>query len=192
MNNKWVSYLLMVAVILAGGYYYFNVYKKAKDTPSITKQEEMSKADIIAKNLADKYQATIDWEGDSKFTLQLQEHLITGKPTLFRGYIEDILGRDDKKFIRFSASYSYENSYTLELECNQEIADRFLEQARNVSYPDKGYALVANIQEVSKPTPTKMSGFVYLNEDDMGVDIESPEIFILKGVCIDIAHLEDN
>jgi|SRR3990172_519274 len=192
MNNKWISYLLIVVVILAGGYYYFNVYKKDKDSPPITKQEEISKVDIIAKNLADKHQATIDWEGDSKFTLQLQERLITGRPTLFRGYIEDVFSRDDKKFIRFSASYSYENSYVLELECNQEIVDRFLEQASNASYPDEGYALVANIQEVSRPTPIKLSGSIYFAEDDGSLDIHETESFIARGTCVDIAHLENN
>lgn len=184
MRIKWPLTIFTTAMVLAGGYYYFFVTKKVKDSLPITKQEELSRADLIAQNLANKYQATTDWEKDSKFTLQLQERLTTERPVLFEeGYIEDIFTSGDKKIIRFSIPYFYKNNYMLELECNQEIVDRILrEQNTEDFYPYGGYAIVANIQEISKQTPLEMSGSVYLNENYLNINLESTDTFFKRNL----------
>ena len=189
-ENKWSILILMSVLILVSGYYYFFIMKKARNNSPITKQEEMSNADLVIKNLADKYQTTTDWEKDFKYTQQIQEQLITGKPTLFTGQVNDLFSRDGKKFLRFSDSYSHQNRYELELECDQQIVDMFLRLTTS-DYLNN-FALVANVNEVSKPVPIEMMGYVDFEESGFEVDIKSPETFILKGTCIDIAYLKDN
>ena len=102
--------------------------KNTEESTQTTKQEKVSKADIIAKELADTYQATIGWEENLNYTLQAQERLITSKPTLFRGYVDDIFKRDGKNFIRFSSSFLSSADYVLELECAQQVVDKIFAQ----------------------------------------------------------------
>lgn len=195
-GNKTKQILIALAALAAlsiGCYYFFIVKDSGQNTPT-TQQEEISANDLAIKKLTDTYQATTDWEKDYKFTIQLQENLVSGKPLLFNeAYLEDIFRNNDKDIVRFSIPYSYENSYILELECNQEIIDKILkDQADQDFYPYGGYAVVATIQEVSRQSPIEMSGSVYLNEDDLSIDVESSDTFTLKGNCIDIAYLESD
>jgi hypothetical protein len=191
-KTRQILVVLAVLAAICVGCYYFLVVKKEEDKPSITQQEETSVNDSTIKKLTDTYQAATNWESDSKFTIQLEKKLIAEKPVLFEeAYIEDVFRSDDKNIIRFSIPYFYENSYILELECSQEIIDRILlEQKDDDFYPYGGYAVVANITEVSRQLPIEMSGSVYLNEDDLSIDVESTNAFVLKGSCIDAAYLE--
>jgi len=194
VKTKQILIALAALAALGIGYYYFFIVKNSERSPSVIQQEETFINDLTIKKLADAYQATIDWEKNSKFSIQLQENLVTEKPLLFNeAYLEDIFRNNDKNIIRFSIPYSYENSYILELECSQEIVDKILkDQDTQDFYPYDGYAIVANIQEVSKQSPIEMSGSVYLNEDDLSIDVESADIFTLKGNCIDVAYLESD
>ena len=110
-----------------------------------TEQEKVSKGDVIVSELAAKHQATTGWEENLTYTIQAQERLITGKPTLFRGHVDDVFTRNGKTFVRFSSFADY----VLELECSRSIVDTILTQ-RSMTFFDE-YAVVANIQEVSKP-----------------------------------------
>ncbi|MCK4891362.1 MAG: hypothetical protein KAS78_01710, partial [Candidatus Pacebacteria bacterium] len=70
------------------------------------KQGEISKEDIIIKDLANKYQAIIGGEEEMIYTIQAQERFIVDKPVLFTGaYVDDIFNCDGKTFIRFSSSW---------------------------------------------------------------------------------------
>jgi hypothetical protein len=193
-KNKKFGVILMIAVLLVGVYFIFFYDKKNNKNEQATKQEKISNADRIAKELADKYQATIGWEGDITYTLQAQEKLITGKPTLFKGYVDDIFTRDGKTFIRFSSSYINNYfDYVLELECNRSVVDTILAQKkddRTFAYLFNTYIIVANIQEVSKTT-FALKGSA-LSEDDVEINIESSGLFTAKGTCVDIAYIAED
>jgi hypothetical protein len=154
-------------------------------------QAQVSKGDTTAKELADKYQATTGWEENLDYTLQAQERLITGKPILFRCIVDDVFKRDGKTFIRFASSYLSEVDYVLELECSQQVIDKFFSQeSDNRPYDWFGeYAVVANIQEVSRPVSV-LKGHVYSGEE-VEIDIGTSSLFTAKGTCLDIVYIGD-
>jgi hypothetical protein len=155
-------------------------------------REQVSKADSVTKELADKYQATTGWEENLNYTLQAQERLMTGKPILFRCVVDDVFKRDGKTFIRFVSPLFSKVDYVLELECSQQIIDKFFSQEQE---PDsktylKGvdeYAVVATIQEVSRPVSV-LKGHVY-SEEEVEIDIGTSSLFTAKGTCLDIVYI---
>ena len=160
------------------------------------KQEQVSKGDTIAKELADKYQARTGWEEDLEYTLQAQERWITGKPLLFRGYVNDIFKRDEKTYIRFQSFFRsssfFSSEYVLELECSRQVIDKLLSQeSTDGAYLRRfeEYAVVATIQEVSRPV-FALKGHAY-SADEVEIDIETSSLFIAKGTCVDIVYIGD-
>ena len=117
--------------------------------------------------------------------------MITGKPTLFQGYVDDVFRRDGRIFIRFSSSFLSSVEYVLELECSQQIVDKiFAQKPANKSFLKffDEYAIVANIQEITKPVfALKGSAF---SEDEVEINIESSNLFTAKGTCVDITFIE--
>jgi len=188
--KKTITFLVVVAVIV-GGYYLFFSNKNTSENQQSTEQEKVSKADIVSKELADKYQATMGWEENLSYTLHAQERLITGKPTLFRGYVDDVFRRDGKTFIRFSSSFLSPVDYVLELECSQQVIEKFFAQKpddrTSFKFFDE-YAIVANIQEITKPIFALQGSAIF--EDEVEINIESSNLFTAKGTCIDIAYIQ--
>ena len=191
-NKKKIIWFLIIGVVVVGGYYLLFANKQT-GKEEVAKQEEISKGDIIAKELANKYQAITGGAEELTYTLQAQERFITGKPVLFTGaYVDDVFNRGGKTFIRFSSSWFSHNDYVLELECNREIVDKILAQkgGNNFYDFDGEYVVVANIQEVTKPI-FALKGSA-LSEEEVEIDIESSRLFTAKGVCIDVAYINDN
>lgn len=190
MKKKEIIWFLIIIVLIIGGYYLLFVNNRTEKKEETTKQEEISKSDLIIKELASKYQATTNWEENLTYTLQAQERLITNKPILFRGNIDDVFNRDGKTFILFSSSYMSSADYVLELECNKQIVDKiFAEKQNNKDYFGffDEYVLIANIQEVSKPV-LALKGSA-LPEDEVEINIESSKLFTAKGYCVDMAYI---
>lgn len=191
-TKKNLIILLIIVALIASGYYLLFVNKQA-DKKEGAKQEEISKGDTIVKDLVSKYQAIIGGGEELTYTLQAQEKFITGKPILFTNvYVDDVFSRDGKTFIRFWSSWFSHNNYVLELECNKEIVDKILVQkGGNDLYGfDGGYAVVANIQEVTKLV-FALKGSVISEDDPVEINIQPSDSFIAKGVCVDVAYIND-
>jgi hypothetical protein len=192
-KQKKLIWFLIIAALIVGGYclLFTNKQIEKKEEP---KQETISKGDLIAKELADKYQAITGWEKNLTYTLQAQERLVTDKPVLFRGYIDDVFNRDSKTFVRFSSSFLCPVNYVLELECNRQVLDKVLSKQQNKEndllkkFFDE-YVVVARIEEVSKPV-FALKGSV-LSEDEVEIKIESSMLFTAKGTCVDIVYIGD-
>ncbi len=192
--NKVYTYLiLMIGALIIGGYCLFTTHSRPKLENKLDeeiKNEERIETKLI-KELADKYQATTDWQKELHYTYQVQERLITGKPILFKGRVDDVFHRHEKTFIRFSylwldfeSSYSWA-SYIFELECDKHILD-FLSNHKQ----GKGeYAVVANVQEVSRPIYKLEGDAVSEEEAEIKIDTDSP--IIAKGILIDIAYVKE-
>jgi hypothetical protein len=214
-KQKKLIWFLIIAALIVGGYclLFTNKQIEKKEEP---KQETISKGDLIAKELADKYQAITGWEKNLTYTLQAQERLVTDKPVLFRGYIDDVFNHDSKTFIRFSSSFLSPVDYVLELECNRQVLDKVLSKQQNKENDLKiyrsndnhranetiqayvrhmlkkffdEYVVIARIEEVSKPV-FALKGSV-LNEDEVEIKIESSMLFTAKGTCVDIVYIGD-
>lgn len=145
--------------------------------------------------IAEKYQATTGWEQDLVYTFQVQERLITGKPTLFTGVVDDVFLRNGKTFIRVFVNITFSElggRFVLELECSRSIVDTII--TRHLGDADAWYSrfsdeyvVVANIQEVSKPVIAfSASPF---SEYDAEIVVETSDVFIAEGTCIDIEYI---
>ena len=189
--KKGVIILILVVVLVIWGTHYFSSNQGAENDQQPTKQEEeVAQTDTSALQLAKAYQATIDWEENLTYTLQAQERLITGKPTLFKGYVDDIFRQDEKVFVRIASSFASPINYILELECSQTIVDKLFthkpsDNAFRKFFDD--YAIVAIIKEVTRPTFTLEGSS--LSDGDVSISIEPSNLFTAKGVCIDGVYL---
>lgn len=192
-NNKKIIICFMIIVIISGGYYFITSNRNVMQDQQLVKQEKVSQSDIIVKKLADKYQAITGWEENLSYTLQAQDRLITDKPALFKGYVDDIFRQGDKNIIRFFSSFLGPVDYILELECDQRIIEKILAQqsGNQASFNFfNAYAIIANIQEIKKPVFALEGSTLFENEVE--INIESSNLFIAKGVCIDIAYIGDD
>lgn len=187
--KKYIAYLIIIAAII-GGYFFFT-NRQAQEAQKNTKQKEVSKSEIFTQEFAAKYAATTNWEENLSYTRQAQERLITGKPILFKGQVDDIFNREGKTFLRLSSTFPSSVDYVLELECNQQIIDKYLQQQGNQdSLPlFNDYLVVATIQNVTKPT-FSLKGSA-LSEEDVEISIRESDLFTMKGTCLDIARVED-
>lgn len=145
----------------------------------------------IINSLITKYGAIDNWDEDLTYTIQAQERLIIDKPVLFKAYVDDVFHSNGKTYIRASSSYLDDANYILELECDSNVINKILSNKSDDgilnSYID--YAIVAKIQEVTKPI-LALKGSV-VSEDEAEIDIESSSNFIAKGLCIDLESIED-
>lgn len=189
-NNKRIIVALLIVAAIIGGYFFFT-NRQAQEAQKNSKPKEVSKTEIFTKEFAAKYAATTNWEENLNYTRQAQERLVTGKPVLFKGQVDDIFNRDGKTFIRFSATFPSSVDYVLELECNQQIVDKYLQQhGSQDSLPlFNDYLVVATIQNVSKPV-FALKGSV-LSGEDVEINIRESDLFTAKGTCLDIAGIEN-
>ena len=148
----------------------------------------------VIRDLAAPYQVTTDWWGEEFiFTLQAQERMVTGKPIVFRGSVDDVFQRNGSTYVRFSSSYLIRTDYIFELECSRSILNTVLTQAAEDNRRFREYAVVAKIVAVSKPIISLEPSALYLGPDDIGalvIDIRpSNNFFIARGTCLDLAEI---
>ena len=192
-NKLILPISILLGCIIIVGYFLLFTDKQIRDD-DVAEKEEISKEDIIIKDLANKHQVIIiKKEEELIYTLQAQERFIVDKPILFSdAYVDDIFNRDGKTFIRFSSPWIYYNEYLLELECNREIVDKILLQKGGNSFIDFDgkYVVVANIKEITRPVFALKGSS--LSEDEVEINIDSSELFIAKGICIDVAYIDND
>lgn len=195
-SKKPPIWFLIIAALIISGYCVFFVKEQKQET----KQQTPSRRDLITEELADKYQAITGWEKNLTYTLQAQQRLITDKPVLFQVCIDDVFSRDGKTFVHFSSvhlssPFSSYPDYLLELECSKEILDKILSEQQIDLWTKRSpfnkffdkYAVVARIQEVSKPLFAPKGSVL----SEYGAEIEEPSgfLFIAKGTCVDIVYI---
>ena len=181
-------WIIIIVLIIGAIGYYFN-YGQTQEVQDTSYQEEISESDLITSKLAKKYQAMTDWEEEIDYTIDAQKILSSGKTVLFTGQIDDVLIRDEKSYIRLSSSWISNTDYIAEFECDSKIINKFLDyQANNETYKyvDE-YGVVAVVDKVVKPTLALRSEI--MDEDYSDITFEYPDIFIVKGVCLDIEFI---
>lgn len=191
MNKNYIAWIIIALVVVWGSYQLFFANNDSSYSQKQEEQKEVSSTEVRANNLAQQYGAITGWENDLVYTIQAQERLVSDKPVLFEGYLDDIFNRDGKTYIRFMSSYSSPVDYVLELQCDRSIVDKFIEQPTDedrsfLKYFDE-FAVVANIDEVSKPT-FALEGTAYA-EDDVEIEVDSSNLFTATGTCVDIAEV---
>lgn len=194
-NTKKICYAVIIFVVLIAGYYFFYYNEGGKKRG--VERETITKSDVLAEKLARQYHAISGWEKDIAYTIQIQDRLLSKGPALFKGYVSDIYKQDRKIFVRFNSSYAFSLNlrYSLELECDKKIVDKILSRQKMDEWGDgffDEFAVVANINEVSKPT-FAIKGYSSSTEDveEVEIDIEPSELFVAHGNCVDIAYIRD-
>ncbi len=191
MNKNYIFWIVIAAVALWGGYHFFFSNNDSSYSPTQEEQKEVSSTELRANELAQQYGAITGWENDLVYTIQAQERLVSDKPVLFQGYLDDVFNRNGKTYIRFMSSYSSPVDYVLELQCDRSIVDKFIKQPADedrsfLKYFDE-FAVVANIDEVSKPA-FALTGTAYA-EDDVEIEVDSSNLFTATGTCVDIVEV---
>lgn len=183
--------LLLVLFALIGGYYLF--YGKEKQEEKMAQEEEVVQEQKLY-SFADKYGAVVNWEKDlglNGFTSEFQNVLISSKPFLFKGIVDDIYYKDENMFIRVTSLFdiNFIQGYVLELECKKEIVEKILNQITEKYFSSRAsFAVVATVNEVMKP----MFEFNYSSEaqEKVLVDKNISGTVVIKGVCIDAEQIE--
>ncbi len=159
-----------------------NANKSVDTTPQVPKSE------LIINELTSRHNALKDWSKDISYTIQLQEKII-GKPVLYIGSIDDIFLREGKTFIKLNSSYQEEVSYILELECDKQLVEKVRNHPTGGIFND--YAVIAQLENISKPS-IKLVVNSIPGEESHYVDIDSTDLFMGNGECIDLTYIEEN
>ena len=115
-------------------------------------EERQSVASKITAELAAKHGALTGWEENLEFTMEAQDRLVTGKPILFTGSVDDVINRDGLALVRFSFWSSF-HTFLIELTCDPAEVVTILAPQENGQLFRRlnQYAVVAKIHDVSKP-----------------------------------------
>lgn len=186
MKDKSVIIIWVTIIALVGGIYFYFTQIANNNSQDTVEEEEISERDLVIKELAGKYQALIANEISFDYTVEAQQQLISDKPVIFEGSVDDIFAREEKIFVIFDA---WRNDFVLELECSQQVINKFFDLEETANSEDSVlfnyYAIVANINEVTKPV-LRLEGSV-ISEDEAVVEMEMSDTLIAKGNCLDIA-----
>lgn len=185
-------------LIILGSFVILTSCKSIKEEAKI-KEEEEKQAEIeqnITK-MANSYDAVIDWEKDLKpkrllsfvYTVQLQRALVRedNRPVSFIASVQDI-EKSDNEYIVYFDKWSFDINLDINLpilfvlKCTEEQVKRILNQPNEILF--ENYAVIASISDVNKmrfnltPYP--------IGEYGAYIEIDSSEIFIAKGNCLDL------
>jgi len=184
-NNFWWGVLSIILIV--GGYYLFFLKEQAGsvvDDVQISIKDEALDFDVITNNLTDKYQIAEFTAFNLEYTLQFQEKLITNKPVLFSGRLDDIYNKNGMVFMRFT-SRTNDSDFIWELECERVLADKILKESNNSG---SWYAVVANIKDVTKQASLLIKPLFYVDDVELYVEHfnESSDQFIAHGSCVEM------
>lgn len=193
--KKFLIILVVIAVIGFLGYKIFGEWKqgdlkKEEETQAETKKEQ------TIRELADKYNALIDWDKNINYTIQLQELLInSNKPILFTGYVDDIFKKDDKYFISFITDWFVAPEIRFILACDYDkisIISNKLKSDTDAQLFNffEDYAVVANIDDIKK-VKLQIAGYPE-GEEEITLEYSPADTFIATGECVDFSYIDED
>jgi hypothetical protein len=190
-------------VIVIGGILIWWLHIKNNTTEkAITKQAKEESVHKVIIELADKYNAVVNWsEPLSKkeflspvFTIEVEDALLRkdNRPVLFIAKVKDVVRKENEYLVRFLAAGSLETSslmFEFILDCSDEQVSKVIQQ--QIEYGDC-YAVIASINKLKKVafevTPV-------VDSDDEGnygaIEIDTPNTFVATGRCIDLLFVKD-
>jgi hypothetical protein len=179
-NINYLLLLLPLVVLLAG----CTTTKTPKD---IASERFQNNKEVASNELANRYQAIVDWDSGLKYTSQIQERLIQDKPILFEGDVKDIMNRDGKSFITFS-NIDYIN--ILELESTKEVADNIIADDSDYSFFNK-YIIIAKITEILEPVSSSDNGCDSVSSPFYDDIKKIPCVNLVTGLLVDAIYIND-
>ncbi|MEA2006253.1 MAG: hypothetical protein U9O50_08380 [Acidobacteriota bacterium] len=200
---------LIILIITLGCLVILSSCGESKKEEKKQMEKVKRKTEIVKRitEMAKIYNAVIDWEKDLRpknflrnvFTVEVQRALVreNNRPVLFIAGVQDIEKRGDEYIVYFDrwAGYYSINLESLEanlpilfiIKCTEEQAQRILNQPNEILF--ENYSVIASISDVHK---MRFSLTPYsLGEHEANIEIDSSEVFIAKGNCLDLLFIGD-
>jgi hypothetical protein len=197
------AWVIVIGVIIVG----WQVYTKnesneqaRKETTEQARKETTHKAII---ELADKHNAVVDWKEplikkhiDSPFTMEIEDALLRkdNRPVLFLATVSDIERKENKYLAHFCmADLELEclSTIVVALDCSDEQV-RKITQQQSESRDLENYAVIAVINKVKKVAFGIKPVVTNDGEENCGeIEIDTPNIFVATGRCVDLLFIGD-
>lgn len=147
-----------------------------------------TKGDEIKQGLINKYQAVDISEIKPGSSLEISKKIGQNKIFL-NAELQDVYIKGNKYFIRIESSlfgniFSDSIGYIAELECSKDVANYFIDNKDVFSPFGKDFFVIAEINEVSKPS-FELSASPTSGEETVIKSDSSEDTFIFKGKLID-------
>ena len=196
-KKYWVLVIIMVVTTILSGC--------DNDSPEeATKEEKKHQIQKNVQKLCSQYDAITDWRqnidkkgsGEYTYTIEVEDALIRtdGRPILFYGVPHDIVKETDKYLVYWDYGWGTllrRTRYFGFLGCNIDfVLDCTPSQVEQIMHhPASGfddYAVIAQISEVEKIRYELSSG-----ENGEKVHVETSDVFMVKGKCLDLLLMAD-
>jgi len=206
MKNSIRKITLIILIITLGCFVSLSSCGRSKKEEIKQMKKAKIKVEIEQniKKMANNYNAVLDWEKDLKqksfltnvYTVEVQRALVRedNRPVIFVASVQDIEKRGNEYIVYFDRWTGYYN-INLEadlpilfiLNCTEEQVKRILNQPNEVLF--ENYSVIALISDVNK---MRFSLTPYpLGEYEADIEIDSSEVFIAKGNCLDLLFIGD-
>ncbi len=179
-TSRKIAIILFIGLIVATGY----LVIKKRQSQTNNKQEKTEKQKII-ENLSSQHNAKIDWNNKAKFTIEIQNEIVSDQPSIFIGQITDIAKENESDYLYFHSSPLEINSYILKLQIPTTIKSKLFDSVTSAtSYFYNEYAIVARINKVQKP-------FFSLRGMSTGEEYEEVEVYLKESSFIGTGEIVD-
>ncbi len=183
--------IILGIVILIGGYSYWKDNANVEEFPNATETPLMSAQDNLILELANKYpniNKIIDMK-KIQYTYQFEEKMIEpNKPIIFIGDLEDAYMENKKFYTRYSPNFiDYLDSETPQQFYTVEGCEEKIRDIINSGKSNGEYAVVAEIEKVNQPELRLEADLI--GAEDIELEYEPSDIFLLSGTCIDVTYL---
>lgn len=202
---KNIVKIIFVFIVLAICIWGISNYISSRQMKAEKKRAKIEKKIQIEKSVSEmigKYNAVTDWKKNLNnentllapiYTVQVEDVLIRndGRPVLFFGFVEDVTRQGDKYYIYFQFYDFLDPDIRFILECDSEQAKKVMSQRVDRF---EQYAVVVLISSLQRP---KFEVKAYSQSDEYSEDeysevvVESSDIFIAKGHCLDLLFVGD-
>ena len=195
------SKLITAAVIIAIGAYVFSVTvspRRSRAKREQARMEERLRVKQAVTDMITKFDAVEEWEASldktkthrSIYTIDIRQALLQtgGRPILVYGSLDDVLDGQEQDILRFTDFLiGLETTIFFELQCDKEKTKALLEAPTSFIFDD--FAVVAEIQEVSKPRFVVKAYPSEAYEYEEEIEIESSDALIATGRCLDFVFV---
>jgi len=148
-------------------------------------------------NMVPTHNAVTDWKKnfDKKsaflgqiYTVQVEDALIRsdGRPVLFFASVDDVTRQGNKYYVHFRNWFDLDPDIRFVLECDSEQVKKIMSQKVDLFGQ---YAVVALISSLQRPK-FELRAYPHSGED-AEVVVESSDIFIARGRCLDLSFVGD-
>jgi hypothetical protein len=188
--------LLLAMGLVVAGWFFQQMHKSTRQKQAETMIATQWRS--MTGELANRHGAVLDWEaripdraGLASYSIDVSRALISSnaQPVLLVMILKDVVEKDgvyNAVFGDYESKHQFSYDLRLQLQCTKEQADKLL---RASDLPSREFAVVARISGVARPRFAVRG--THGEEGETGVElIDSSDIFLAKGVCVDLLAKE--